>query len=180
MIQFIFFAQEVTIDPRLVPKVGMTFSGVDEAYKFYSRYAYEVGFPLKKYRERKNCKWLNCSMEGKGSVRGISSPKVRSTSSKRTQCKAGMKLKKNYDDAKETVISVRIDLLHLDHNHEFFKKDTEKNQLQCNKTHDPEYMEFISSMQESRIPQHCIMDYVSEMHGGPESVPVTAQDMYNL
>lgn len=24
------------------------------------------------------------------------------------------------------------------------------------------------------------MDYVSEMHGGPESVPVTAQDMYNL
>jgi hypothetical protein len=42
---------------------------VDEAYKFYSRYAYEVGFPLKKYRERKNCKWLNCSMEGKSAVR---------------------------------------------------------------------------------------------------------------
>ena len=38
MIQFIFFAQEITIDPRLVPKVGMTFSEVDEAYKFYSRY----------------------------------------------------------------------------------------------------------------------------------------------
>ena len=27
------------------------------------------------------------------------------------------------------VISVRINLLHLDHNHEFFKKDTEKDQL---------------------------------------------------
>jgi hypothetical protein len=119
-------------------------------------------------------------MEGKSVVRGISNPKVRNTSSKRAQCKAGMKLKKNYDDAKQTVISVCIDLLHLDHNHEFFKKDTKKDQLQYNKTHDPEYMEFISSMQESRIPQHCIMDYVSEMHGGPESVPVTAQDMYNL
>jgi hypothetical protein len=95
LLYFIFFVQEDTIDLRLVPKVGMTFSGVDEAYKFYSRYAYEVGFPLKKYRER-------------------------NTSSKRTQCKAGMKLKKIYDDAKETVISVRIDLLHLDHNHEFF------------------------------------------------------------
>ena len=55
---FYLFAQEVTIDPRLVPKVGMTFSGVDEAYTFYSRYAYEVGFPLKKYRERKNCKCM--------------------------------------------------------------------------------------------------------------------------
>jgi hypothetical protein len=58
--------------------------------------------------------------------------------------------------------------------------DTEKNQLQFNKTHDPEYMEFISSMQESRILRHCIMDYVSEMHGGPESVPITAHDMYKL
>jgi hypothetical protein len=121
---FYLFAQEVTLDSRLVPKVGMTFSGVDEAYQFYSRYAYEVGFPLKKYRERKNCKWLNCLMEGKSAVRGISNPKVRNTSSKRTQCKASMKLKKNYDDAKGIVISVCIDLLHLDHNHEFFKKDT--------------------------------------------------------
>jgi hypothetical protein len=43
----------------------MTFTNVDEAYQFYSRCAYEVGSPLKRYRERKNCKWLNCSMEGK-------------------------------------------------------------------------------------------------------------------
>jgi hypothetical protein len=35
-------------------------------------------------------------------------------------------------------------------------------------------------MQESRIPQHCIMDFVSEMHGGPENVPITAKDIANL
>jgi hypothetical protein len=35
-------------------------------------------------------------------------------------------------------------------------------------------------MQASRIPQHCIMDFVSEMNGGPENVPVTAQDMSSL
>jgi hypothetical protein len=34
------------------------------------------------------------------------------------------------------------------------KKDTEKGQLQCNKTHDRDYMEFLSAMQESRIPLH--------------------------
>jgi hypothetical protein len=73
----------------------MTFSNVDEAYKFYSRYAYEVGFPLKRYRERKNCKWLNCSMEGKRAERGYGNPKVRNTISKRTQCRAAMKLKKS-------------------------------------------------------------------------------------
>jgi hypothetical protein len=52
VIIFYFFAQEDTIDPRLVPKVGMTFSGVDEAYIFDSRYAYEVRFPLKKGTEK--------------------------------------------------------------------------------------------------------------------------------
>ena len=175
-----FCAQPDNIDIRLIPKVGMTFSNVDEAYNFYSQYAYEVGFPLKKYRERKNCKWLNCSMEGKNAERVAGNPRIRNTCSKQTQYKAGMKLKKIYDDAKENVISVRIDLVNYEHNHEFLKKDTEKGQLQCNKTHDREYMEFLSAMQESRIPQHCIMDFVTEMHGGPENVPITVQDMSNL
>jgi hypothetical protein len=90
----IFCAQPDNIDRRLIPKVGMTFRNVDEAYNFYSRYAYEGGFPLKKYRERKNCKWLNCSMEGKNAERGVGNPRMRNTCSKRTQCKARMKLKK--------------------------------------------------------------------------------------
>jgi len=172
--------QPDTIDARIVPRVGMTFPSVDDAYNFYCKYAYEVGFPLKRYRERRNCKWLNCSMEGKCAPRSADNPKVRKTTSMRTQCKAGMKLKKIYDDAKEKVVSVRVDLINFEHNHEFIKRDSEKDHLQCNKTHDPEYMEFLGAMQDSRVPQHCIMDFVSEMHGGPENVPVTAQDLSNL
>ncbi|WVZ89459.1 hypothetical protein U9M48_035862 [Paspalum notatum var. saurae] len=159
-----------SIDPRIVPRLGMMFRNVEEAHKFYGRYAMEVGFPVKKYRERKNCKWLNCSMEGKPLVRAVDNPKVRTnTSSKRTECKAGMKLKKIYDDDRKNVIMVRIDLLHLEHNHEFLKQQEEIDQLRCNKTHDPKYMEFIGAMQDSRVPQHCIMDCVSEMHGGAEN-----------
>jgi hypothetical protein len=175
-----FCAQPDNIDIRLIPKVGMTFCNVDKAYNFYSRYTYEVGFPLKKYREQKFCKWLNCSMEGKNAEMGVGNPRMCNTCSKRTQCKAEMKLKKNYDDDKENVISVRIDLVNFEHNHEFLKKDTDKGQLQCNKTHDRDYMEFLSAMQESKIPQHCIMDFVSEMHGSPENGPITVQDMSNL
>jgi hypothetical protein len=73
----------------------MIFRNVDEAYNFYSHYAYEVGFPLKKYRERKNCKWLNCSMDDRNTERLASNPKIRNTSSRTTQCKDGMKLKKS-------------------------------------------------------------------------------------
>jgi hypothetical protein len=79
----------------MVPRIGITFGNVDQTYSFYSRYAYEVGFPLKKYRERKNCKWLNCSMEGRNTERLASNPRIYNTSSRRTQCKAGMKLKKS-------------------------------------------------------------------------------------
>ena len=78
-----FCAQPNNIDIRLIPKVGMTFSNMDEACNFYSQYAYEVGFPLKKYRERKNCKWLNCSMEGKNAERVAGNPRIRNTCSKR-------------------------------------------------------------------------------------------------
>ena len=56
------YAQPDSIDPRIVPRLGMTFRNVEEAHKFYGQYAMEVGFPVKKYRERKNYKWLNCSM----------------------------------------------------------------------------------------------------------------------
>ena len=45
--------QPDTIDVRIVPRIGMTFPSVDDAYKFYYKYAYEVGFLLKRYRETK-------------------------------------------------------------------------------------------------------------------------------
>jgi hypothetical protein len=89
----IFIVFMISIDPSMVPRIGMTFGNVDEAYTFYSHYAYEVGFPLKKYRERKNCEWLNYSMEGRNTERSGSNPRICNTSSRRTQCKAGMKLK---------------------------------------------------------------------------------------
>jgi hypothetical protein len=63
------YAQLENTDLRMVPKVRMAFGNVDEAYSFYSRRAYEVGFPLKKYRERKNYKCLNCSIGGKNALR---------------------------------------------------------------------------------------------------------------
>jgi hypothetical protein len=33
------YAQPESIDPRMVPRIGMTFGNVNEAYNFYGRYA---------------------------------------------------------------------------------------------------------------------------------------------
>jgi hypothetical protein len=82
------------IDPNIVPTVGMTFKDIDDAYKFYKRYAYEVGFPLKKYMKKTFSKWINCSREGKSAPKPNDTPRMRNRNSGRTQCKAGIKLKK--------------------------------------------------------------------------------------
>jgi hypothetical protein len=64
--------------------------------------------------------------EGKNAERAAGNPKMCNTCSKRTRCKVRMNLKKIYDDPKENVISVRIDLVNFEHNHEFLKKDRKK------------------------------------------------------
>jgi hypothetical protein len=172
--------QKKNIDPTIVPKVGMNFKDDDNAYKFYKRYAYEVGFPLKKYREKTFSKWINCSREGKSAPKSNDTPRMRNRTSGRTQCKAGIKLKKIYDDEQKLVVAAKIEMVNLEHNHEFITDEAEKQHLCCNKSRDAEFINFIDAMHDSRVPQHCIVDFISEMHDAPENVPVTAQDLKNM
>lgn len=112
----------------------MTFCDTDDAYKFYKRYAYEVGFPVKRYRAKTNCKWLNCLREGRCAIRKDSNPRVCNKYTGRTQCKAVIKLRKIYDDKKKNAIAMWIELINLEHNHEFITQETQKQHLRCNKT----------------------------------------------
>jgi hypothetical protein len=147
---------------------------------FIKQYTYEVGFPVKRYREKTHCKWLNCSREGKCGSSAGDRPRVRRKQSGRTQCKVRIKLRKIYDDDKNSVIYVRIELVNLEHNHEFITQENEKRHLRCNKIRDPELVEFVGAMHDGRVPQHCIVDMISDMHDGPENVPITAQDLRNM
>jgi hypothetical protein len=75
------------------------------------------------------------------------------------------------------VVAAKIELVNLEHNHEFITDEAEKQHLRCNKIRDAEFINFVDAMHDSRVPQHCIVDFISEMHDGPENVPVTAQDL---
>lgn len=86
--------QPTSIDPIIVPTVGMTFKDIDGAYRCYKIYAYEVGFPLKKYIEKTYDKWLNCSREGKCGPRPNDTPWMRNKLTGQTQRKAGIKPRK--------------------------------------------------------------------------------------
>lgn len=89
-------------------------------------------------------------------------------------------MRKIYDDEKKNVIVVRIDLVNLKHNHEFITQATKKQHIRCNKIRDPEFMEFEGAMHDSRGPQHYIVDMISDMHDGPENVPITTHDLKNM
>jgi hypothetical protein len=59
------------------------------------------------------------------------------------------------------------------HNHDFVTQETKKQHLRCNKTRDPEFMDFVGAMHDSRVPQRCIVDMISDMYDGPKNVPIT-------
>jgi hypothetical protein len=41
-------------------------------------------------------------------------------------------------------------------------------------------MDFVGAMHDSRVPQNNIVDMISDMHDGPENVPITTQDLKNM
>jgi hypothetical protein len=43
----------------------MQFNSIDAAHAFYKDYAEVAGFGIKKYREKKSGKWMNCVREGR-------------------------------------------------------------------------------------------------------------------
>lgn len=53
----------------------------------------------------------------------------------------------------------------------------EKQHLRCNKSQDPEFVEFVGAMHDSRVPQHCTIDFILDMHDGPKNIPITTQNL---
>jgi hypothetical protein len=70
--------------------------------------------------------------------------------------------------------------VNLEHNHEFITEETEKQFLRCNKNLDPEFIEFVGAMRDSRVPHHYIVDFILDMHDGPGNVLVTPHDLKNM
>ena len=109
-------AQDASIRPDLVPRKGMTFTDIDDAYRFYARYAMEAGFGIKKYRVDGRNKWLNCVRQGSSISKKKDGVVPRKTTSKRTGCNAALKLKQVSATATESA-HLRLTLFNEAHNH---------------------------------------------------------------
>ncbi|XP_022888418.1 protein FAR-RED IMPAIRED RESPONSE 1-like isoform X1 [Olea europaea var. sylvestris] len=116
-------------DGAIVPKVGMMFMDEKEMFEFYKRYAYDVGFPVKKRNSKRGDDGtlryvtFTCSHEGRRSSNTGRSLKPQPTI--QTDCKARISASSiNHG-------TWRINTVHLDHNH---KTSPSKSRLyRCNR-----------------------------------------------
>jgi hypothetical protein len=171
--------QAADIDDTIVPRVGMQFPTIKDAYAFYKHYAGVVKFGIKKYHEKKGCKWMNCVREGKCKPSLKKGKRVRKETTRRCGCKAGIKLKKVYAED-GSLCCVVIDFVNHNHNHNFLPSPSGTKNFHCNRELDPTYLEYIGSMQASRVPEHCLMDHMAELHDGAENVLLTRKDLANM
>jgi hypothetical protein len=53
---------------------------------------------------------------------------------------------------KKRVVAAKIELVNLEHNHEFITDEAEKQHLRCNKSRDAEFINFVDAMQIAECP----------------------------
>ncbi|XP_022899112.1 protein FAR1-RELATED SEQUENCE 5-like [Olea europaea var. sylvestris] len=116
-------------DKEVAPEVGMIFDGEKELFDFYKRYAYAVGFPVKKRNSKKGDDGVvrfitfTCSREGRRGSNTSSTLKPQPTS--QIDCKARISA------SADKVGKWRINTVYLEHNH---KTSPSKSRLfQCNR-----------------------------------------------
>ncbi|KAG0551928.1 hypothetical protein BDA96_01G465200 [Sorghum bicolor] len=173
------YTHKEDIDPALIPRPRMSFRNREEARKFYSIYAEEVGFGLCYGNNKPYSYIIHCNNEGNNTYfKKKEELRVRDNTSKKTHCMSKMKLKRIYDENKEE-IAVVIEYVDLMQNHPCFKKKQETINLSEHKEKDPVFLEFVDDLQAADVPHHSIQNIVRDMHGGGEHVPITKRDLEN-
>ncbi|KAL6614566.1 hypothetical protein ACP70R_036836 [Stipagrostis hirtigluma subsp. patula] len=167
-----------SLDQKIVPFRRQKFSDEEAGYRFYLQYAEASGFGVSKGNSKKFSRTFNCNCTGKWEYYKPGETRQRNKTTKKTKCKAKIKLKKVYDDS-GAIDHLYVDLLRLEHNHPLLPTPNATKQMVCHKNKDGTYMNYIDSLQQSGVPKHCVMNIMSEMHGGEDNIPITERDLDN-
>ncbi|KAL2492850.1 Protein FAR1-RELATED SEQUENCE [Abeliophyllum distichum] len=159
----------------IVPKVGMKFNDENEIFEFYKRYAYLVGFPIRKRNSRKGDDGivryvtLTCSQEGRRSSTTSTSLKPQPTS--QTGCKARLTA------GSEISGLWRINTVHLEHNH---KTSPSKSRLyRCNREVTAHVKRKLECNDVAGIPLHKSFNSAVVEAGGYEKMTCIEKDCRN-
>ena len=157
---------------ELVPVKGMQFTSEDAAREFYNTYARHAGFGTRKNGGYRTNRYIVCSKEGRSKQTVTDYDRKREKTSKRTGCKAGMRLKK----IKDVFVIAEIE---LNHNHRMIDSPAMLLHMHSHKTDDPLLDKLVKDMQSDNLTHTQMMSTLSRMSGGLHFMGRTSRDWVN-
>ncbi|KAL6842558.1 hypothetical protein ACP4OV_027402 [Aristida adscensionis] len=168
----------LSIPAEMIPFMGQSFTDEEVAHKFYKEYARVAGFGICRGNKKRFFRTFKCTCVGKWEFHKPGQPRQRNKTTKKTSCKAKLKLKKMYDSI-DSIEQLVVDFMRLEHNHPLFDTPKVTEQIQCHKNHDETLISYVDSLHESGVSKRCVMNIIFEMHGGEEQNPITERDLEN-
>ncbi|XP_073129240.1 protein FAR-RED IMPAIRED RESPONSE 1-like [Henckelia pumila] len=165
------FAEDIEIEPN----VGMKFENENEVFDFYKRYAYHVGFPVRKRTSRKNKEGVvtyiafTCGRESR--INSNTSTTMKPQPTGQTGCKARL-------TACSDVAGVwKITGVHLEHNHQ--TSPTKSRAFRCYRQLNAHVKRQLEVNDIADIPLHKSYNSVVVEAGGYEKMTFIEKDCRN-
>jgi hypothetical protein len=155
-----------------VPKEGMHFHDVEDAYEFYCDYGFMSGFPIKKSRKRPQVSWFMCSREGKWESKSVE--KKTEKGSIRIGCKAEVKLKLDTKGG-----CWYFDKVVLTHNHVLTPQPRMVRYMRAHTVMEDGVKNLMNMMTGAGVQHQSHVNVMSELHGGRDNWAFTERDFRN-
>lgn len=165
--------QSADVPEYLIPKVGMSFPDWKMAHDNYNRYARHAGFGTKIGQHSGFSRYLYCSCQGRHKATVSDDERQRDKTSKRSGCKAKMRLKDQLDGT-----SVIVDIK-FEHNHHLLQSPSMMVFLHSHKSFDKSLLEYVKFLQLQNVPHHTIMSILYGSFGGGQFLTVHGRDLLN-
>lgn len=111
------FLQPPSLPDHMVPRIGMLFTSVEQAFEMFRSYAEASGFAITWGWRKLNAREILCSMSGSSNFSGCDQHRARSKRSRKTGCRVYMKLRYKRDVQGNQNGNVLIQKINLHHNH---------------------------------------------------------------
>jgi hypothetical protein len=168
----VFLMQREHVLDVFVPKDGLTFDDLDDAYELYCDYAKLAGFDVRKSRKRTWVSWYVCNKERFWESK--SDDKQTEKGSMREGCKAEVRVKL---DTKGNYWY--YDIVTLLHNHKLHPESRMVHFMRLHKNMEDGIKNLLNLMTHAGVQHQAQMYVMSELHGGRDNWQFSERDVKN-
>jgi hypothetical protein len=158
----VLFLQGELVPDEFVPKVGLKFDALEDAYEYYCNYTKLVGFDVRKGRKSSDVQWFFCNKEGRCDSKNVE--KKTEKGSVRIGCKGHLKAKL---DKKEGYWY--YDIVDLKHNHKLTPNKRMVHFMRSHKCLEDGIKNLMDVMTRAGVPHATQMNVMLDLHGGRDN-----------